>query len=250
MLIQIQIADKQYSCDLKKGLDISIPLVSDGGVVAFGADPYTAQPFSSGEFVGSLNAGAPVNFYNIFINPHGNGTHTETVNHIDKRGHSIYDTLKQSHFITQLITITPNQRDNGDRVIEEEQFYNIKILELAQALVIRTTPNTTTKLTQNYTGTNPCYIDYKFIQQLNKTNVDHLLIDIPSVDREVDGGKLSAHNAFWNTEDNLQLKKTITEMVYIDNDILDGLYLLNLQTISVDIDASPSKPILYALNEI
>lgn len=250
MLIQIKINDEQYTADLEKGNDISIPLVSNGGVRAFGADAYKADPYREGSFIGSLEAGSPVNFYNIFINPHGNGTHTETVRHIDKRGESIYKTLKQSHFIAQLVTITPSKLKNGDFAIEEKAFENLKILNETKALIIRTLPNTKSKLSQNYTRTNPCYIASKFLQQLNKTNVQHLIIDLPSVDKEVDGGKLSSHNVFWNTNNTIELKKTITEMAYIDNDIKDGLYLLNLQTISVDIDASPSKPILYALNKI
>lgn len=250
MITHININDKKYACNLAEGFDISIPLVSEGGVVAFGANPYHKEAYKSGEFIGSLEAGAPVNFYNIFINPHGNGTHTETVNHIDKRGRTIYDTLKQFHFIAQLVTLNPQKIESGDYVITSDHFYKLKISDQTEALVIRTTPNDNSKLTKNYTGTNPCYFDKKFIELLNDTNVQHLLIDVPSVDREVDGGRLSAHNTFWSTEDKIQLKKTITEMVYIDNAIADGLYLLNLQTISVDIDASPSKPILYALNEI
>ena len=111
-------------------------------------------------------------------------------------------------------------------------------------------PNSKKKLEKNYTGTNPCYVDFEFIQRLNNSEVKHLLIDMPSVDREIDGGKLSAHKAYWQIDKDIAMDKTITEMIYVDNDIQDGLYLLNLQTISVDIDASPSKPIIYALKEI
>jgi hypothetical protein len=80
-----------------------------------------------------------------------------------------------------------------------------------------------------------------------------LLIDLPSVDREQDGGELLAHKAFWNVTDINNLNSdarhnaTITEMVYIPDTVADGTYLLNLQIASFENDASPSKPILYKI---
>lgn len=250
MIVNIKVGNLNMSCDLAKGCDISIPLKNESGVIAFGADAFKSKPYQSGDFVGALENGSPVNFYELFINPHGNGTHTESVRHIDQRGLSIYDTLKNSHFISKLVTLTPKVLDNEDKVIGVDQFLNLGSLENIDALVIRTHPNTLDKTQRNYTGTNPCYIESQFIERLNKTSVKHLLIDLPSVDREVDGGKLSSHKAFWKISDVIALEKTITEMIYVDNAIQDGLYLLNLQTISVDLDASPSKPVLYALNEL
>ena len=118
-----------------------------------------------------------------------------------------------------------------------------------EALIIRTRPNDIWKKNKSYSGTNPAYLDSGVIEALNKTAVKHLLIDLPSVDKEKDEGKLSSHNAFWSTKGNIQNDKTITELVYIDNAHEDGLFLLNLQIISVDIDASPSKPVLYRIIE-
>ena len=40
---------------------------------------------------------------------------------------------------------------------------------------------------------------------------------------------------------------TITEMIYVNEEIHDGSYLLNLQFASFENDASPSKPVLYSL---
>ena len=77
--------------------------------------------------------------------------------------------------------------------------------------------------------------------------VRHLLIDLPSVDREEDGGELQAHKAFWNypTEDRLDC--TITELIYVANEIPDGFYILNIQIIPFELDVSPSKPVIYPL---
>jgi hypothetical protein len=80
-----------------------------------------------------------------------------------------------------------------------------------------------------------------------------LLIDLPSVDKEHDEGKLLAHKAFWNVKDINQVNEdarfdcTITEMIYVNQEIEDGSYILNLQFASFENDASPSKPVLYSL---
>ena len=71
------------------------------------------------------------------------------------------------------------------------------------------------------------------------------------MDREEDEGKLLAHKAFWNVKDvnnlndDARMNCTITEMIFVDDEIQDGNYILNLQIASFENDASPSKPILY-----
>ena len=84
--------------------------------------------------------------------------------------------------------------------------------------------------------------------------IKHLLVDMPSVDRLFDDGVLSAHNIFWETKQkklNLNTSnKTITEMIFVSDNIKDGKYLLNLQFAPFVADAAPSRPILYKINEL
>jgi len=82
---------------------------------------------------------------------------------------------------------------------------------------------------------------------LREKEVEHLLIDLPSVDKEKDDGALVAHNAFWNAKRDLRLKATITEFIYVRNAIEDGTYFLNLQVAPFENDASPSRPVLYRI---
>ena len=90
---------------------------------------------------------------------------------------------------------------------------------------------------------------------LKAKGIKHLLIDLPSVDKEHDGGFLLAHKAFWNVKNvnklnaDARLNCTITEMIYVNDTILDGSYILNLQIASFENDASPSKPVLYKIEE-
>ena len=83
---------------------------------------------------------------------------------------------------------------------------------------------------------------------LREKGINHLLIDLPSVDKEKDQGKLLSHNAFWNTMGKLRLDATITEFIYVPNTINDGTYFLNLMVAPMENDASPSKPVLYKIN--
>jgi len=84
---------------------------------------------------------------------------------------------------------------------------------------------------------------------LVKKGVKHLLIDLPSVDRGKDGGELLCHNTFWNTKGKIRMDATITELIYVDNKIDDGTFFLNLQVAPFENDASPSKPILYKIED-
>jgi len=69
-----------------------------------------------------------------------------------------------------------------------------------------------------------------------------------------DDGHLSCHNIFWDTKDKKYnsetMNYTITEMIYVDNKIDDGRYLLNLQIPSFVSDAAPSRPIIFKLNDV
>ena len=134
------------------------------------------------------------------------------------------------------------------------QLYNCSIYVPAilgnkkrEALIIRTIPNTKEKLSRQYSNTNWPYFQEEAMEYLVKKGVQHLLIDLPSIDKENDEGKLRCHNIFWNTKGALRLGATITELVYVDNKITDGKYILNLQIAPFENDATPSKPILYKI---
>ena len=121
------------------------------------------------------------------------------------------------------------------------------LTEPCKAVLIRTLPNGPDKLTKQYSNTNPPYIHSDVIPYFLELGIDHILIDLPSVDREVDDGVLASHHAFWNYPDNPNLERTITEFIYIPEEVSDGHYLLNLQIAPFENDASPSKPVLYKI---
>ncbi len=240
---------RSYQVDLFKPIDISIPLTTDKDCVsAWYVPSMKIEPVVAGDWIGDVNKGGSVNFRNISFNPHGNGTHTECVGHISKENYSINKTFSRYMFIAELITILPDQLANGDFVITRKHFETaLKETENTEALVIRTLSNGLNKLHMQYSNTNPPYILKDAIEYLNEKEVEHLLIDLPSVDKEKDDGKLEAHHAFWNYPENTQTHKSITEMIYVPNEIIDGTFLLNIQIASFENDASPSKPLLYKI---
>ena len=87
----------------------------------------------------------------------------------------------------------------------------------------------TDKKTKRYSGTNPTYLSPEFTAALAANNIKHLIVDLPSVDREEDGGLLKAHHAFWQYPDNPRTTSTITELAYIPDEVADGQYLLQIQ---------------------
>ena len=240
--------------DLSKPIDISIPLTStDANPIAWYIEKPIIEPVRFGGWVGKVSEGSSTNFNNIFFNPHGHGTHTECLGHITRDFYSINQCLQQFFFSAELISIQPKEL-NGDLVIDKEQITEALKGKAPEAIIIRTLPNLESKKHKNYSKTNPPYLLEETALFIRESGIKHLLIDLPSVDREEDEGKLLAHKAFWNVKntkilnEDARLNATITEMIYVDNKILDGNYFLNLQIASFENDASPSKPIIYIID--
>ncbi|MFN0213698.1 MAG: cyclase family protein [Saprospiraceae bacterium] len=248
MRINFDHAGRNYSADLSDPIDLSIPLRNGAeNPNCFWAPFPEFSPVRSGNFVGSTTEGGVVNFFNIRLNPHGNGTHTECVGHIAKERFVLRECLVESHFLAKVVSLYSRRTDSGDRVIFQDQIREVFSKNESKALIIRTLPNDDLKLRQNYSGTNPAYLHHEAVEYLVECGLKHLLLDLPSVDREEDGGQLLAHRAFWKYPHATRAHATITEMVFVPNTVKDGLYLLNLQTTSLDLDASPSKPVIYKL---
>lgn len=249
MITIIQYNSKKLKIDLSQPLDISIPLKGDtSNVNAWYLDAPKIEPeVFEGDII-SVNEGASINFNTITFNPHAHGTHTETVGHITEKVYSVNKYLKQFFFLAEVVTVAP-EKLGDDYVISKKQLQFAIGNKKREAIVVRTLPNTKGKKSRQYSNTNPTYLMEDAAIYLRLKGVKHLLIDLPSVDKEKDAGELLAHNAFWNTEGVMRLDATITEFIYVSNRISDGCYMLNLQIAPFENDASPSKPILYKVME-
>jgi len=90
-----------------------------------------------------------------------------------------------------------------------------------------------------------------FVKTLGITN---LIVDLPSIDREDDEGKLSGHCSFFEFDKESQIstasdkqlsKNTITEFCFVPSFVKDGFFMCELQIAPFNCDASPSRPLLY-----
>lgn len=244
--------DNRRFIDLTKPLDISIPMRGDSkNLRAWYVDSPRFEPVRTDKYVGSVAEGGSVNFRNIYFNPHGHGTHTECLGHITKEVYSVNDIINRYFFKAQVISVLPKRRDNMgkvDFVITRDQLEKLKLE--AEALIIRTLPNDQLKKSKNYSATNPPYFEADCADLIIEKGVKHLLVDVPSVDREEDNGELAFHHRFWEVPNKPNFERTITELVFVHNEIKDGEYVLNLQISPFVNDAAPSRPILYQIENL
>jgi len=251
--MKLHLSKNQY-IETNNGIDLSIPIrTGENNVNAWYCNPVDISPVVSGDFIGDVNQGSPVNFKNITLNPHGNGTHTECVGHISKEPYTINQCLKEFHFMAELISVNPavvqnKEFDCNDLIIEDTELKKkIKNWQKQKALIVRTLDNSEEKINRQYSGTNPAYFSQKAMAYINHIGVEHLMVDLPSVDREVDNGKLACHHLFWNYPSNTQSHKTISELLFIPNSLVDGTYFIQIQIMSIESDASPSKILAHPI---
>ena len=248
--------------DLKKfgpPIDISIPLRFNGAQPnAFGVDAATSKP------IGDTRDGSSVNFEQYTFIPHCNGTHTECVGHITDERISVLDCLRDV-FVAAVLVSVDAESDGDDLVLSLNSLRNAGVQPPATAggtdaesaaLIVRTLPNDDGKLTRRYGEVDvPPYFTREAIEYIVECGFRHLLVDMPSIDRMFDEGKLVNHRIFWNVEPgnceinpSTRMESTITELIYVPNEVADGEYLLNLQIAPFVSDCSPSRPMLLKKN--
>ncbi|MCI4666802.1 MAG: cyclase family protein [Bacteroidia bacterium] len=268
MKITISIDNQSYSLGAPQ--DIGISLNFNGAQPnTYGVPKAKAQAFEGQGFVGDVSRGGSCNFEVYEFVPHCNGTHTECVGHLTEEKVFVHEVLHKSLLTASLITValstdSSNGQDSYQPPLEDGDFFVglgplAKALEGAdknflEALIIRTLPNAGDKKSRNYMLDTCPFFSNEAMKFIVSLGVKHLLVDFPSVDRLFDDGKLSNHRIYWgivegekNIPEKVWAEKTITEMVFVENNILDGNYLLELQIAPFMADASPSRPRLFPL---
>ncbi|MDX1455199.1 MAG: cyclase family protein [Gammaproteobacteria bacterium] len=267
--LSLDVGDETISADPDKPIDLSIPLLFNGEQPRFfGAPDARSKDLAAGDWVGNTRHGGSCNVQTYELTPHCNGTHTECIGHIVHDDICVGDMPGLGLLPATLITINPmthartretslpNPAPN-DRMITA---YAIKeALEehdherMRHALIIRTLPNSDHKAVQEYHADDPPpFLSMEAASLLVDLGVEHILLDVPSLDRMADGGRLSAHHIFFGLPPGERSAKaadrahcTVTEMIYVPDVVPDGYYLLNLQLPPFMTDAAPSRPIIY-----
>lgn len=253
--------------DVSRPIDISIPMRFNGPQPnAYGVDRAASEPVRADSLVGDTRQGGSVNFEQYKFIPHCNGTHTECVGHITDERISIRDCLTDVLIPALLVSVDAIPANTGGETFTESAAASDRIVTRAElrrkldrfaaeqpaALVLRTLPNSDAKLTAEYgEGNIPPYFTADAMVLILALGFKHLLVDMPSIDRIFDKGRLINHRIFWNvkegsneTNPETRLDSTITELIYVPNDVADGEYLLNLQIAPFESDCAPSRPVL------
>ena len=269
MNARIAVGGRELSIDVSRPVTLAVALDFAGPQPRhFGAPRASSLPFETAGFKGSVERGASCNCELITLIPHCNGTHTECVGHLTRERLDAWRVVPAGFLPALLLSVTaeaagaagegskPAPRAS-DRLITRralERGWPVSVPFEAQALLIRTLPNTADKRARDYSAETPPYLSQQAAQLLVSRGILHLIVDVPSIDRAQDEGRLTAHRIFFGLPPgSVQLGAaarpgaTITELAFMPDELADGAYLLELQVPALGGDAVPSRPLLYRL---
>jgi len=244
---------REVEVNLSRPIEIALHLNFDAAQPRhFGAPAATTQAFAVPGFSGSVAAGASCNCNVITLIPHCNGTHTECVGHLTTDPVDVWRLAPKGLIPAVLISIEPTDATRestdptpqpGDKLITRTALEGHWPRNFQpRAVVIRTG-----------SGPGP-YLSREAAEFLVARGIEHLVVDLPSIDRAHDEGRLTAHRVFFGlprgaTTSTVATRAhtTVTEFAYIPADVTDGPYLLEIQVPAISGDAVPSRPLLYPI---
>ncbi|MDI1232891.1 MAG: cyclase family protein [bacterium] len=244
MKISFEVSGVNYTVQTEKFFDISIGIKKQNNVNCYHLDEPSFSYFENEYFVGSLKKGGSVNCEKVSFYAHASGTHTECALHVLDANFTMLDLQVPILQLGKVITIQP-KKNGEDQLIDEEVLAQLTNTEQATALVVRTLPNQNFKKHFKYAGTNPPFFTVNGIRKIKDLGFKHLLTDLPSIDKEQDGGLLAAHKQWFTTNHAPDIERTITEFIYTDNAIVDGLFGVAMRIPKIETDAVPSSVLIY-----
>lgn len=259
MIAQLKLNGHAIDVDLAAGTPIAIPLDPHGPQPAFFTDePANARPLRSGSYVGDVRLGGSCNAEVVEIVPHCHGTHTECRGHLTRERLRVQETVYPEPSLAQLVSLQPESgaEDGYPRwtraALETALAPSLDQGLPLEALVIRTLPNDPARQHVAYEHAAPYPVfSEAAITWLAALPLKHVLVDAPSLDPAHDGGRLQVHRLWWCMADNLRpegmdpARRSATEMIFVPNEVADGLYWLELGLSPLLGDATPSRPTLY-----
>eukprot|EP01100_Stratorugosa_tubuloviscum_P008886 TRINITY_DN3714_c0_g1_i2.p1 TRINITY_DN3714_c0_g1~~TRINITY_DN3714_c0_g1_i2.p1 ORF type:complete len:221 (+),score=86.40 TRINITY_DN3714_c0_g1_i2:39-701(+) len=210
----IKIGDCEFK-SVSKPFDLSIhinPNDQNKQVNAFNLPRAVKQTFQCGNFIADVSQGGSINCDQISLWPHANGTHTECVGHVTSQKITIEQALQAIGgviFVPALIIsiepqpihltqdLYPAIHQNEELVISKQLIetaiinatfqFSQSIISSIKAIIIRTLPNDDSKKNRIYQNNNAPYFTPAATSYLrnNHFSFQHILVDLPSLDREV-----------------------------------------------------------------
>jgi kynurenine formamidase len=265
---RIALAGGELTFDIARPVSLALELDFSGPQPQhFGAPPASARPFAVPGFAGAVTQGASCNCEVISLIPHCNGTHTECVGHLTRERLDASRVAPLGLLPALLVSVTAEPAgaagedsdpvpQPGDLTVTRRalaQGWPAHPPFVPQALIVRTRP--TGARAHHDSHATPPYLTRQAAALLIERGIAHLVIDLPSVDRAHDAGRLTAHRIFFGLPpgstalaDAQRREATITELACVPDTVRDGAYLLELQVPALGGDAVPSRPLLYRLD--
>jgi arylformamidase len=257
---RIRFRDGEVSVDLASAVSLAVAVDFAGSEPRhYGAPLPRSRPLAAPGFSGAVATGASCNCSTITLTPHCNGTHTESAGHLTREPLHAYTVVPTGFLPALLVSITSLDAASTDESTEPapkkgDGLITRRALEEAwppsgplqpQAIVIRT---------RGRGAAGFPYLSRDAATLLVERGIEHLVVDLPSIDRAEDEGRLTAHRIFFGLpRDSQSLAQasrahcTVTELARVPETARDGWYLLELQAPALGGDAVPTRPLLYAV---
>ena len=270
MNARIALAGAELGFDMARPVSLALELDFAGPQPRhFGAPRASARPFAVPGFPGAVAQGASCNCEVISLIPHCNGTHTECVGHLTRERLDASRVAPLGFLPALLVSVAAEPAgaagetsdpvpQPGDLTVTRRalaQAWPAHAPFAPQALIVRTRPNGADPRSHDYSHETPPYFTQQAANLLVERAIAHLVVDLPSIDRARDEGRLTAHRVFFGLPpgstalaDAARREATITELAFVPDAVCDGAYLLELQVPSLGGDAVPSRPLLYRLD--
>jgi len=254
---------------LDRGVSLAIAVdFSGAGPRHFGAGAPYAKPYSIGNFSGSVATGASCNCSSITLTPHCQTTHTESVAHLTREAGDTWRVVPRGLLTAVVVSVSPEPARESTESTDPQPWGTDSLITRRRlraawpmgkmvepvAAVIRTLPNGADKRSRDYTDLVPPYLTREAVEWLVEKRIEHLVLDVPSVDRTHDEGRLVGHRVFFGLPagstargDAARSRATITELAFIPDEVHDGPCILSLAVPAIGGDAVPSQPIVYPL---
>ena len=268
MNARIALGDRELGVDIARPVSLALELDFAGPQPRhFGAPPASARPFEAPGFPGTVARGASCNCEVITLTPHCNGTHTECVGHLTRERLDASRVAPLGLLPALLVSVDPEtagSEGSDPAPRPDDLLVTRRALEHAwpqrapfeaRALIVRTRPNRADKRVHDYSAETPPYLTREAAQLLTARGIAHLVVDLPSIDRARDEGRLTAHRIFFGLPPGstalaaaARREATITELAFVPDELRDGACLLELQVPALAGDAVPSRPLVYPLS--
>lgn len=311
--LRLRIGDAEWVGDADDAVDVSVSVqpyeLPGKQSCAFHLPGASAAPFTAGSFVCAVDAGASVNCPVVSFCAHSNGTHTECVGHV-LPGHITLDDVGRRPPVMAALLLTVRPRRLGDSsdtypsgrpddmaVTSEAVADALAALSSTSsvtgpvaAVCLRTREDADGAGPRDWSGSNPPYLTGEAVVAVRRLGAAHVLVDLPSLDREDDRGHLIAHRTLFGidaagrpvdvishgpvmpprvasevdavgavgagaavpTEGRHLPSGTITELCVFPSQehLPDGLAALMLHVAPMALDAAPSRPLLVPLRRV